>query len=114
MKVIGWHAWYADGSKYDSKTTKWRDLPDDGVLVIVLYFNSKRPDGKHLRRINSGVDWYFRAKGLKDFIYGQNNDTPEENKKRYGEDILLKRGKWADDTGMQRAEKEASEAIDWL
>lgn len=114
MKVIGWRAWYADGSKYDSKTTKWKDLPDDGVLIIVLYLDGKRPDGKPLRRINSGVDWYFKAKGLKGPIYGLNNDTPEENKKRYGEDISLKQGKWTDESIMYHAEKEATEAVDWL
>jgi len=112
MKVIGWRVWYADGSKCDSAATKWKDLPDDGVLIIVLYFDEKRSDGKPLRRINSGVDWYFRVKGPKGFIYGQNNDTPEENKKRYGKDISLKRGKWADDATMQQAEREASGAID--
>lgn len=112
MKVIGWRVWYAEGKKYDSVSTKWKDLPDDGVLIIVLYFDGKRPDGKPLRRINSGVDWYFRAKGLKEFIYGQNNDTPEENKKRYGADILLKQGKWTDEPTMYQAEKEASEALD--
>jgi len=114
MKVIGWRAWYADGSKYDSKTTKWKDLPEDGVLVVVLYFDDKRPDGKLLRRINTGGDWYFKAKGLEGPIYGQNNDTPEENEKRYGESISLKRGKWSDDATMQQAEKEASEAVNWL
>lgn len=113
MKVIGWRAWYADGSKYDSETTEWRDLPDDGVLIIVLYFDDKRPDGKPLRRINSGVDWYFKATGLKGSIYGLNNDTPEENKKRYGEDISLKQGKWTDEPIMYQAEKEAMEAVDW-
>lgn len=113
MKVIGWRAWYADGSKYDSKTTNWRDLPDDGVLIIVLYFDDKRPDGKPLRRINSGVDWYFKARGLKGSIYGLNNDTSEENKKRYGEDVLLKQGKWTDESIMYQAEKEATEAVDW-
>lgn len=25
MKVIGWRAWYADGSKYGSASTKWAD-----------------------------------------------------------------------------------------
>jgi len=113
MKVIGWRVWYADGSKHDSKTTKWKGLPDDGVLVLVLYFDGKRPDGKPLRRINSGVDWYFRVKGLKGFIYGQNNDTPEENKKRYGKNIALKQGKWTDEPTMYQAEKEATEAVDW-
>lgn len=111
MKVIGWRVWYADESNYDSKNTSWNDLPDDGVLIIVLYFDENRPDGKPLRRINSGVDWYFRARGLKDFIYGQNNDSPEENKKRYGDNISLKRGKWTDEPTMHQVEKEASEAL---
>jgi len=112
MEVIGWRVWYADGSQHNSKDTEWEDLPDDGVLIIVLYFDEKRPDGKPLRRINSGVDWYFRAKGLRDFIYGQNNDTPEENRKRYGDNISLKQGKWTDEETMYKAEQEASEALD--
>lgn len=102
MKVVGWRAWYTDGSKYNSKDTKWKDLPDDGVVVIVLYFDNKT------RRIMDGSDWYFRAKHESgDFIYGENNDSPEENKKRYGEDISLKRGKWTAEKIMYGLQKEA-------
>jgi len=102
MKVIGWQAWYADGSKYDSATTKWTDLPDDGVLIIMLYFDNKT------RRIMDGSDWYFRAKHESgEFIYGENNDPPEENRKRYGKSVLLKRAKWTTEKIMYDLQKEA-------
>ena len=105
MKVIGWRAWYADDSKYNSKDTKWNDLPDDGVIVIVLYFDNKT------RRIMDGSDWYFRARHKSgDFIYGENNDSPEENKKRYGENISLKRAKWTTEKIMYASQKEAMDA----
>jgi len=111
MKVIGWRAWYADGSKYNSKDTKWSDLPDDGVIVVMLYFDEKKPSGNPKRRIMDGSDWYFQAKHESgDFIYGENNDSPEENKKRYGEDISLKKGKWTAEKIMYASQKEAMEA----
>ena len=102
MKVIGWRAWYADGSKYDSASTRWEGLPDDGVIVVMLYFDNKT------RRIMDGSDWYFRAKHESgDFIYGENNDSPEENQKRYGESISLKRGKYTTEKIMYASQKEA-------
>lgn len=105
MKVIGWRGWYADGSKYDSGTTKWRDLPADGVLVIMLYFDNKT------RRIMDGSSWYFRAKHKSgEFIYGENDDSPEENRKRYGKSISLKRGQWTIEKFMEDCQKEAMAA----
>ena len=107
MKVVGWRAWYTDGSKYDSATTRWNDLPDDGVVVIVLYFDNKT------RRIMDGSDWYFRAKHESgDFVYGENNDPSEENKKRYGEDISLKRGQWTTEKVMYGFQKEAMATLE--
>lgn len=105
MKVIGWRTWYADGKKYNSKDMRWNDLPDDGVLVIMLYFDNKT------RRIMDGSSWYFRVKDKSGgFIYGENDDSPEENRKRYGESISLKRGKWTTEKIMQDFQKEAMDA----
>jgi len=102
MKVIGWRAWYADGSKYDSASIVWEDLPGDGVLVIMLYFDNKT------RRIMDGSSCYFRARHESgEFIYGENDDSLEENRKRYGESILLKRGKWTTEKFMRDCQKEA-------
>jgi len=102
MKVIGWRAWYADGSKYDSASTNWRGLPEDGVIVVVLYFDDKT------RRIMDGSSWYFQAKHESgEFIYGENDDSPEENRKRYGESISLKRGQWTTEEVMYGSQKEA-------
>lgn len=102
MKVIGWRAWYADGSKYDSAAIQWKDLPDDGVLVIMLYFDNKT------RRIMDGSSCYFRTRHESgEFIYGENDDSPEENRKRYGESISLKKGKWTTEKFMRDSQKEA-------
>ena len=102
MKVIGWRVWYADGSKYDSASTRWENLPGDGVLVIMLYFDNKT------RRIMDGSDWFFRVRHESgEFIYGENNDSLEENQKRYGESISLKRGQWTTENFMRASQKEA-------
>lgn len=107
MKVIGWRVWYGDDSKYDSKNTRWEDLPDDGVVVVMLYFDNKT------RRIMDGSDWYFRAKHKSgDFIYGENSDSPEENRKRYGKGISLKRGQWTTEKIMYALQEEAMKTKD--
>ncbi len=98
MKVIGWHAWYADGSQYDSKDLTWCDLPDDGVVVIYLY-----KEGGY-RESMCGFDHYFKAGN----VYGFNNDSIKEIKKRYP-GASVKKGKWVSHEDMERIQQDALE-----
>lgn len=101
MRCIGWKAWYTGGRKFDSSRTAWADLPDDGALAIVIYFDERSADRLPQRRIMTGSDYYFRDGD----IYGQNNETAEDNRRRYP-NASFKRGKWTTDDEMQRINAE--------
>jgi hypothetical protein len=101
MNVIRWRVWYVGGDTYDGSTfDAWQQLPGDGVLTIMLWFE----DGT--RRVEQGNDFYFATP---DGVFGHNDDQLEVNEKRYP-DALFKRGKWATDDEMNRVAAEAIEA----
>lgn len=49
----GWRAWYTDGRTFSSADTDWTDLPDTGVLGVVVYLDPP------YRKLVSGGDWYY-------------------------------------------------------
>lgn len=53
----GWHAYYADGSRYSSADASWNDLPEDGLLGVVVF--GEPP----YRRIVDGADWIWLQDG---------------------------------------------------
>lgn len=55
--VIGWKAWYADGSVYKSSTHKWEDLPVNGIQFLRKFFDLG--EGKIGRENCSGHDAYI-------------------------------------------------------
>jgi hypothetical protein len=106
MTIVGWRAWYADWSVYDSKKMDWADLPDSGVVIVMLYYAERSSSGKRYRDVLSGADWYFRA----GTAYGTNHDShidpgqwvdpaPVLAKHPNAE---LKRGEWVDDVTYNR------------
>ena len=52
--MVRWAAYDDDGGKYTSRTTAWPDLPDEGIVGVVVY----RDDGR--RELVTGGDWYYR------------------------------------------------------
>jgi hypothetical protein len=94
-----WRAWYDDGSRYDSDSTAWADLPDDGLQVVVIYFE----DGT--RRICHGDDWYFEVDGT----IAHNSDSRRDNERRYP-NAALKRGRWMADDAYKALVARALEA----
>lgn len=88
-RVVGWKAFYLDHT-YTSKLIEWKDLPEDGLQVVILYYDVKDGMGRPTRLILSGQTWYF-SDG--DQLFGANNDGLEENKQRYPT-CTFKRGKW--------------------
>ena len=109
MKVAGWRAFYTEGRVFDSATIAWAGLPDDGVLVVVVYLDENGADGLPLRQLNSGTAWYFEFKSELDVAYLGNNAPREENEIRYP-GCILKRGKGVDLATMDIVEKLAMEA----
>ena len=114
MNVTAWKAWYTEDRQFASDiapgfdTVDWVDLPDDGVLLVVLYMDETGGHGKPYRQILSGSDWYFTAQSENGLMYMSNNDSPEENKLRYP-GCILKRGKGVDMQTMKIKEKLAQE-----
>lgn len=101
FNVIGWKAWYVDGQWFTSRETKWEDLPDDGVAVVMLYFE----DGT--RRIVED-DWYFKVEVDGKTLYGQDGwaGSRELIQQRYP-GASVKRGKWTADEIFFPIEKQA-------
>lgn len=113
-QVVGWFICYdnpdvTDPAKwqpicYDSRTAKFKDLPADGFEMRMICF----ADGT--RRSDAGADYYFEARhptGLT--IYGSNNDPPDMTRKRYGEVVAVKRGRWLPDPLMRIVQKHMME-----
>ena len=100
-EVIGWRIWYDDGHVADSLMDTWANLPDDGVLVIMLY----RRDGS--RRVMSGNDYYWTSVHPAGVVYGQSDTAPDL--KRYPQ-CIVKRGRFAPDHIIQAAEADAADS----
>ncbi len=107
-KFIGWRAWYENNQIFDSITTQWKDLPNDGLLAVVIYQKFVRPNGERTRRTWSGVDYYWTTpeSGLEVFC------GDEEPSARYP-GAIVKRGKWVPILEMERVNQEAREAKDF-
>lgn len=105
-EAIGWRAWYTGGRVFSSNETAWRDLPDDGVLVVRVYLNDKTS------RLMSGADYYFKTvdESGEQPIYGQGVFNPQETMQelaaRYP-GVAVKRGRWTTDGGMHWADSES-------
>lgn len=97
MTIIGWRAWYVGGGVFDSSTTLWEDLPDDGLAVVMLYMDEVNPsNGKHLKRIMQGDDHYFNVGD----VYAHSSfTTPQEIIERYP-GASIKKGMWMADQEM--------------
>lgn len=94
---VAWRAWYVDGRTYDSRSCRWRDLPDDGALGFRIYFlEMPAPDGLPQARVMSGSDYYFCVPGVG---YFDSDDEPAEIRRRYL-GAIIKRGKWTTDREM--------------
>ncbi len=60
MRVEGWRAWYTKGRTFESTSIKWDDLPDAGVLFVMLYMNETTVGGRRYREALYGCDHYWQ------------------------------------------------------
>ena len=96
-EIIGWKAWYENDQFFESKTTDWKKLPDDGVLAVIIYSKFIQPNKENMRKVWDGYDYYFTTpeSGLEVFC------SDEEPSKRYP-GACIKRGKWVPILEMQK------------
>lgn len=108
MNVEGWRAYYTDGRAFDSATHDWVDLPDDGLLVLVIYYDRWSGDGTVQQRMTlDGDDHYFHVPGTE--LFGCNNDPIEEIERRFP-GAVVKRGKWTEATEFYYTKERARSA----
>lgn len=94
LGVLGWRVWYDDGTVFDSRRHRWVDLPEDGVLVRMIYYR----DG---RQIQQGMDYYYEAPhGSGEPILGTARATDDLARRYPG--AVIKRGRWAPDAYYRR------------
>lgn len=106
--MAGQVLWYADGRAYSTKDTPFAEMPEDGVLVRIIYFEEKNGAGLRHRELQRGYDWYFTTP---EGICGGNNDSAEEITRRYP-GAVLKRGIWAATEEFARICGEADARMD--
>ncbi len=110
--IIGWRTWYSDGARITSKDTRFIDLPDDGLLILLAYFDEKAPSGKPRREEYSGCDFYFAWMNERNLlVFGCNDDDPKETRRRYPGVVII-RGKSTDNRFYQKVSEEARLAVD--
>jgi hypothetical protein len=103
--VTGWLAWADNGQRYSSRAAQFGDLPDDGMLLLKLFYRDGRA------RILEGSDWYFMAMdGSGIPIFGQSTYNEPPDPARY-RNLVVKRGRWVSDREMERIDAEAQAAI---
>lgn len=106
-----WRAWFEPepGSDllrvFDSASTPWHELPEDGVILVLVFEREDDRMGRPHRRIVAGMDWYF-SDGLE--LVGGNDDPLEENEFRYP-GCSFKRGRWVEGRHYLEVMRTASE-----
>ena len=98
-KYLGQRVWFTDGLV---TTDPWEEMPDDGVLIRMLYYES----GK---QIQHGLDFYYEAAHHSGVIRGAGMEK-DKIEKRYP-DAVIKRGIWAPDEYYQAILEEAMNSI---
>lgn len=96
--IVSWRAWYTGERKYNSETTKWEDLPAEGVLCFVFYQREKKR-----RRLMAGVTLYWNDGE----IFAGDNVADAEIRSNLPQEFI-KRGKWVTDAEFGKAYDEAS------
>lgn len=99
-----WRAWYTDGRVFDSRSHAWRDIPLDGMLVLVVYYDEEDAHGRPKRKIFDHEDWYFHEPGTD--LFGTVRGPVDEHLPRYP-GAVFKRGKWTTEEEFIRAREEA-------
>lgn len=98
--VEAWFAYYPD-EVHASAVSEWGDLPDEGVQVIVLYFDEYTADGAvQYRKLLDGDDLYWHVPDTDEF--GSTNDPTE-----IPNNALVKRGLEVEDGAFEDIKERA-------
>lgn len=104
-QVIGWRVWCDDDRVWDSAHHTWADVPDDGLLVRVIYYSDDR------REIQA-LDYFYEAPHAAsgETIYGAGTPTDEIGTRYPG--AVIKRGRWAPESYFRQVMARAHAATE--
>ena len=105
MSILGWRVWYDQGRGFNSRSTSWADLPDDGFQVLVEYY----ADGN--RSMITGVSKIFEVvhQVSGEIFHGGNDQTDAEIAQRYP-GAVIKNGRGTTREELLAAQVEGGEA----
>ena len=83
-ELKSWRVFYDNGEEYSSDNFEWKDIPADGILVVVEVYD----DGS--KELHHGRDYYILDD---DKAYGTNNIQPYLHKLG-----TVKFGRWSKDS----------------
>lgn len=95
LTIVGWRAWYTGGRYFDSTTTTWEDLPELGVLYVIVYCRS-RPRSRSM----STKDLYWLEITPEGDIYACGDVAGSIISQDSIDNNRVKRGKWVTDQEM--------------
>ena len=109
MVVVGWKAWDTQNRVYSSDVHSWEELPKEGALVVMVYFDELDSGGKHYREILKGRRRYFKAVGSSNNEFFKGTLWNEQKILRTYDtrEDWVKEGVWDDDATMEAAIAEA-------
>ena len=102
--IVGWKIWYTNNRVYSSHDITWHDLPDDGVLFLILYRDQTYMDSGVEKRYRTRLHAYDFYGSDGDQMFMGNNDSLRRNKKRYP-GLMFKEGIWVSDSEFQKIEQ---------
>lgn len=100
--AYAWEIIYSDGSVYTSFTHKWKDIPLDGVLILIIWHEYFAP-GLRYKSISAGNDYFLYESPE---VWGSSNDYADVEGKDF------KRGVWVMDLKMSEVYRLAFEKAD--
>ena len=103
--IVGWRAWYAGGRVYDSTQMEWSELPEHGVLIVILYYKTR-----WYSRTMSGSSIYWREDTPQGPIYAHNEAADAIISAEARERNYVKFGKWVTDEELNLS-RLASDAL---
>ena len=112
MKVAGWKAWYTQNRVYRSSDDIWEDLPKEGILLLLVFFDEFSTTGIRYKEIIQGNRRYFKSIGSSgnEFYKGSLWNEKKLLKTYSTKTEWIKEGIYDDDATIQRITNEALEA----
>lgn len=108
-RVVGWRAWFIDGTVQEYGKDEWGSK-EDGLLIKMIYYadpDNEVESQRSTRQVQMGMDFYYESvhQVSGEVIRGTGMDLADI-KTRYHAPVIV-RGQWAPDEYYQKIVAEA-------